>query len=261
MDLMSADSTNEYIKLHRPTKILHLAGLCGGILYNKQNPAILLRNNSTMALNLFEAAREYGVSEIITIGSTCQYPAKLPPPFKAEDMWNGYPEESNGAYGIAKRFICELGQAYMAQYGIKHKHLILANLYGPGDEFNSKDSHVIPSLINKFLTYDCVEVWGDPAVKREFLYVEDAAMLIKKAMLTDNTGIINIGSGEEVTIERLSGLISKIIKYKNDIVFNSSMPSGQKHRLLDSKYKGKTTLKSGLVKTIAWCRGEVNPYR
>jgi GDP-L-fucose synthase len=200
-----------------------------------------------MALNLFEAARKrFCVEEIITIGSTCQYPATLKPPFKIADMWNGYPEATNGPYGIAKRFACEIGESYAKQYKINHKHIILANLYGPGDVFDRTDSHVIPALIQKFCHDDCVEIWGCEGVKREFLYVEDAAKIIKKLADKKFSGIVNVGSGEEVTIHELAGVIGKEVDYRGDFVYNVDMPTGQ---------KGKTKLKDGIKKTIAWYRG------
>lgn len=248
VDLLDKSGFMAYVKEIRPTKILHLAARCGGIKYNLDNPALLIHDNTQMALNVFEAARSAGVSEVITIGSTCQYPNIITPPFNSKDMWNGYPEPSNGAYGISKRVICEIGNAYQSQYGINHKHVILANLYGEGD----KSGHVIPDLIKKALNDSELEVWGDGKAKREFLYVKDAALIISELINTEFSGIVNVGSLEAITIHELAKTILHIMCLDKKIVFNHNMPNGQIERLLDSDFAGTTPIKEGLKNTIAW---------
>lgn len=249
IDLLKKDNFVKYIQAIRPRKILHLAGNCGGIRYNKDNPARLLYDNIQMAINVFEAARVAGVDEVITIGSTCQYPAALTPPFKVDNMWDGLPEETNGGYGLAKRMMYEMGQAYMSQYGINHKHIILANLYGPGDSYNKENSHVIPSLIVKVIEDLVVNVWGDGKSKREFLYVVDAAKIISNLLSEPFSGAVNVGSNEVIAIHDLILLIQKILGQNRKISYSMEL-NGQRERLLDSQYKGTTTLADGLTKTI-----------
>ena len=249
IDLLKSGIVSDYVRAIRARKILHLAARCGGIKYNQDNPALLIRDNIQMALNVFEAARINDVEEVITIGSTCQYPVGLVPPFKVGNMWQGPPEPTNGGYGIAKRVICEIGQAYQTQYGINHKHIILANLYGPGDTSN----HVIPDLIRKALNDDKIKAWGDGHSKREFLYVKDAAKIIKDLTGLQFEGAVNVGSKEIIGIHELIGIIQRVLGCHKKIEYSMEM-NGQRERLLDSQYQGTTRLEDGLRKTIAWVK-------
>ena len=246
IDLLDGKVFANYVRVARIRKILHLAGRCGGIRYNQDNPGLLMSDNIQMALNVFEAARINSIDEVITIGSTCQYPGGLTPPFKTDDMWYGYPEQTNGAYGIAKRVICEIGQSYSAQYGITHKHIILANLYGPGDTSN----HVIPDLIKKAWDDESfIKALGDGHSKREFLYVKDAAKIIKELVDADFKGVINVGSKEIIGIHDLILTIQRILARHKKIIYSGDL-NGQRERLLDSQYQGATKLEDGLRKTI-----------
>ena len=251
-DLLESRRTSNEIATKKPDIIIHLAGLCGGIQFNQDNPARLLADNVQMVINVFEAARKANVSRVVTIGSTCAYPASLCPPFKVKNYRDGYPEITNGAYGIAKRTAYDIGEAYQKQYGIEHLHIVLTNLYGPGDKFDSPDNHVIPALIAKFSKPGQVIVWGDGSAKREFLYVKDAALIVTALAQGTLTGIVNVGSGQIYTIKELVAAIQNITGHTDGVVYDTSKPNGQMERLLDSEYKGNTSLIDGLTQTIEW---------
>lgn len=251
-DLLNGVVTGYEISKRKPDIIIHLAAVCGGIKFNQDNPARILADNLRMGINVFEAARKANIRRVITIGSTCAYPANLLPPFKIDNYRDGYPEPTNGAYGMAKRMLYDIGEAYSKQHGIEHLHIILTNLYGPGDKFNNKDSHVIPALISKFLNPAPVTVWGDGSAKREFIYVEDAARIVEDLAQSKITGIVNVGSGHTCTIKELGTTISNLMGHTAGVVYDISKPNGQIERLLDSQYKGTTSLADGLAKTIAW---------
>lgn len=251
-DLTNDVATNYEIGNLKPDIILHLAAVCGGIHFNQTNPARLLSDNLRMGISIFEAARKMSIRRVVTIGSTCAYPVNLIPPFKVENYRDGYPEVTNGAYGIAKRLLYDMGEAYHKQYGIEHLHIVICNMYGPGDKFNNMDGHVIPSLITKFSKPKPVVVWGDGTAKREFIYVEDAAKIVEDLAQSNITGIVNIGSGRTNTISELVAIISKAMGHTAGIIYDKSKPNGQIERLLDSQYKGATTLEDGLSKTIEW---------
>lgn len=250
-NLLDFPELRREIRAVNPSTILHLAAVVGGIKFNSENPIRLLTENIEMTANLFKAAD--GVRRVITIGSTCAYPKNAHPPFRTYDYWNGYPEESNSAYAIAKRVTCEIGEAYAKSKGIEHCHIILANLYGPGDRFDTDDSHVIPAMIRKFCSGGDVELWGDGNSKREFLYVDDASRAIEDITAGGHTGLINVGSGEVITIKQLARLIAKLCDFKGKIWFNGKL-SGQRERLLCSTYQGKTPLEVGLINTINYYR-------
>lgn len=240
-DLLNSQTEGEFLDA-RPDTVLHLAALCGGIQYNLDHPADLYHVNVQMALNVFKAAKMAGVRRVVTIGSTCAYPSGAKAPFETQDYHKGQPEYSNASYGLAKRAICTLGDAYQMQHGIEHLHIVLANLYGPGD----KSDHVIPMLFKKFRGPGPVEVWGDGTSTREFLYVEDAARIVKNLTESSDTGIVNVGSGEVVTIAELSKKIQSVTGFLGRVEFNPMKPGGQKDRLLDSSHKGTTPLEVGL---------------
>ena len=245
--------------------VIHLAARVGGIGFNMKYPANLFFDNAMMGIQLMEASRLAGVKKFIGIGTVCSYPKFTPVPFKEEDLWNGFPEETNSPYGIAKKILLVQQQAYRAQYGFDSIYLIPVNLYGPRDHFDPEDSHVIPALILKFSeakrnNEGKVTVWGTGRVSREFLYVEDAAQAILDATENYNKPEpVNIGTSEEIMIKDLVDLIKDLVGYKGNIVWDSEKPDGQPKRKLDvSKaeqqfgFKSTINLEQGLQKTITW---------
>jgi GDP-L-fucose synthase len=246
--------------------IIHLAANVGGIGYNKENPGKLFYDNAIMGINLIEAAREARVKKFVQVGTVCAYP-KFPEhiPFKEEDLWKGYPEETNAPYGIAKLALLEILQSYRKQYGFNGIYLLPTNLYGPGDNFDPKSSHVIPALIKKFVEakqqgLSEVVVWGTGKASREFLYVDDAARAIVAAAQKYNKAEpVNIGSNNEIKIKQLVETISKITGYIGKIVWDKTKPDGQPRRKLDVSrakkelgFTSKITFSVGLKKTIEW---------
>ena len=245
--------------------VIHLAGNVGGIGYNRENPGKLFYDNISMGINLIEAARINKVKKFVCVGTICAYPKFTPTPFKEKNLWNGYPEETNAPYGIAKKVLLVMLQAYRQQYNFNGIYLLPVNIYGPGDNFDPKSSHVIAALIKKI--YDAIKqkkneiiVWGDGSATREFFYIEDAARAIVMATEKYNKpDPVNIGTGFEISIKQLVNLISKIMKFKGKIVWDKSKPNGQPRRRLDvSKSKkefgfaAKTKFNQGLKKTINW---------
>jgi GDP-L-fucose synthase len=260
-----------------PDVILHMAALCGGILANKNSPADFLHKNIDMASNIFHCAQAVQFKRILnktesprvyTLGSVCAYPKFCPVPFKEDDLWNGYPEETNAPYGMAKRLQLMLGQTYRQQYGIGGAHLIPVNLYGEHDHFDLTNSHVIPALIRKFDTaiekrLSIVECWGTGEATREFLYAGDAAEAIAKAVTTgfDTDLPINLGTGKDISIKDLAELVGDLTGFQGKIVFNGAVSDGQPKRMLDVSraremlsWTAKTDFKTGLLKTIQWFR-------
>lgn len=245
--------------------VVHLAARVGGIGFNQKNPATLFYDNIVMGVQMMEAARLKGVEKFVQVGTVCSYPKFTPVPFKEADFWNGYPEETNAPYGIAKKSLLVMAQAYRKQYGMNVIYLVPVNLYGPRDNFDLESSHVIPGLIRKFV--DAVQngkpevvVWGTGSASREFLYVEDAAEAIASATEKyDKPEPVNVGTGKEITIKNLVKLISQLTKFKGRIVWDSSKPDGQPRRVLDTRrakiefgFEAKTELTIGLQKTIDW---------
>lgn len=245
--------------------VIHLAARVGGIGFNMKYPANLFYDNAMMGIQLLEASRLAGVKKFIGMGTVCSYPKFTPVPFKEDDLWNGFPEETNSPYGIAKKILLVQQQAYRAQYGFDSIYLIPVNLYGPRDHFDPEDSHVIPALILKFSeakrnNEGKVTVWGTGRVSREFLYVEDAAQAILDATERYNKPEpVNIGTSEEIMIKDLVDLIKDLVGYQGNIVWDSEKPDGQPKRKLDvSKaeqqfgFKSTINLEQGLQKTITW---------
>jgi len=268
LNLLDREHTIRIIKAQNPDVILHMAAICGGILANKNSPADFLHKNIEMASNIFEAAHQAGCKKIYTLGSVCAYPKFCPVPFKEDDLWNGYPEETNAPYGIAKRTLLVLGQSYRQQYNMGGAHLIPVNLYGEHDHFDLINSHVIPALIRKFDTAienksTTVECWGTGEATREFLYAGDAARAILKAVVMglDTELPINLGTGTDISIRDLAYLIKDLTGFTGEIVFNGSVSNGQPKRMLDvtrSKtmldWTAETELRTGLIRTIDWYR-------
>lgn len=252
----------------RPDVILHMAALCGGILANKNRPASFLQVNIDMASNLFAAAKQFGCKRIYTLGSVCAYPKFCPTPFKEDDLWNGYPEETNAPYGMAKRVLLMMGNTYRIQHGFSGAHLIPVNLYGEHDHFDLTNSHVIPALIRKFdnaieQNLPQVECWGTGEATREFLYAGDAATAITKAILSgfDSELPVNLGTGKDISIKDLAYLIRDLTGYNGKIVFTGEVSDGQPKRMLDVSrakqllnWQAETKLEDGLIKTINWFR-------
>lgn len=249
--------------------VIHLAANVGGIGYNLLKPGQLFYDNIMLGVHMMEEARRNGVSKFISIGTVCAYPKFTPVPFKEIDLWNGYPEETNAPYGIAKKVLLVQGQAYRQQYGFNAIYLLPVNLYGPRDKFDPGQSHVIPALIKKF--HDAkknneyqVSVWGTGKATREFLYVSDAVeAIILAAEKYEKPDPVNIGSSFEISIKELAVLIAKIIGYKGKIVFDPSKPDGQPRRKLDTSkaekefgFKSKVTFEKGLRRTIKWYEKE-----
>jgi len=245
--------------------VIHLAARVGGIGFNRKYPGILFYDNAILGIQLMEAARQEGVEKIVVVGTVCAYPKFTPVPFKEEDLWNGYPEETNAPYGLAKKMLLVQSQAYRQQYGFNSIFLLPVNLYGPGDNFDLESSHVIPALIRKFTdavenNKKEVEVWGTGEVSREFLYVEDAAEgIILATEKYNKPEPINIGAGFEIKIKDLVELIAELTGFEGEIKWDTSKPDGQPRRCLDvSKAKkefgfvAKVDFREGLKKTIEW---------
>ncbi len=245
--------------------VIHLAANVGGIGYNQEKPGKLFYDNLTMGVHLMEEARIAKVKKFVAIGTVCAYPKYTPVPFREDDLWNGYPEETNAPYGIAKKMLLVQGDAYRKQYGFNSIYLLPVNLYGPFDNFDPRSSHVIPALIRKFIEARDnknpeVVVWGTGKATREFLFVEDAAeAIILATEKYDREHPVNIGASFEISIRDLVQLIKKITRYKGKIVWDKTKPDGQPRRKLDTSraekefgFIAKTDFETGLIKTIAW---------
>ena len=259
------DDLHDYISSNGPSVIIHLAAVCGGIGANQESPADFFMENSLMSLNILSASSYYNIEKLVTLGSVCSYPNFTPVPFKEEDLWNGYPEETNAPYGIAKKNLLVGCQAYHQQYGRNFIHLIPVNMYGEYDNFNPNSSHVIPALLKKFIEAKesgerSVEVWGDGSASREFLYAGDCAEAIHLALEGyDSPEPVNIGTGKEISIKDLVYLLRDIVGFDGEIVFDPSKPNGQPRRCLDTSkaekefgFKASTPLREGLDKTYNW---------
>lgn len=249
----------------RPEIVIHLAAVVGGIGANRIHPGQFFYENAIMGIQLIEYARRFGIQKFVCIGTICAYPKFTPVPFKEEDLWGGYPEETNAPYGLAKKMLLVQLQSYRQEYGFNGIYLLPVNLYGPGDNFDLEASHVIPAIIRK-----CVEAkyqgekeivaWGTGNVSREFLYVEDAAEgILLAAEHYNQPDPVNLGSGEEITIRELVYLIRELSGFEGEIDWDTSMPDGQPQRHLDTSraelefgFKAKTRLREGLRRTIGW---------
>ena len=251
--------------------VVHLAARVGGIGFNQMNPATLFYDNIIMGTQLIEAARQEGVKKFVQVGTVCSYPKFSPIPFRERNLWNGYPEETNAPYGIAKKALLVMAQAYRKQYGFNVIYLIPVNLYGPRDNFDLEVSHVIPALIRKFTQAvnkkeKKVIVWGTGKASREFLYVEDAAEgIITAAEKYDKSEPVNLGTGEEITIRKLVYLIAEIVGFKGKIVWDTTRPDGQPRRTLETSrakkefgFEARTDLISGIKKTINWYKKKIS---
>lgn len=264
-DLRKLGDVERMYQEMRPEIVIHLAAVVGGIGANRERPGEFFYDNLMMGVQLMEIGRHSGLEKFVGIGTVCAYPKLTPVPFREEDLWNGYPEETNAPYGLAKKMLLVQGQAYRQQYGFRSIFLLPVNLYGPRDNFDPSVSHVIPALIKK-----CVEareqrapaitVWGDGSPTREFLYVDDAAeAIVLAAELYDKPEPVNIGSSFEISIRELLGLIAEVTNFRGRVEWDTSQPNGQPRRKLDTTraeqefgFRAHIGFKDGLARTVAW---------
>ncbi len=264
-DLVRMDAVKQLYSDAKPDLVIHLAARVGGIGANQANPGRFFYDNLMMGAQLIEVGRQIGLKKFVALGTICAYPKFAPIPFKEDDIWNGYPEETNAPYGLAKKMMLAQSQAYRQQYGFNSIVLFPVNLYGPRDNFDLKTSHVIPALIRKFgeakeSGADHVELWGDGSPSREFLYVEDAAEgILLAAEQYDDSLPVNLGTGEEVAIRDLAGLIAKEVGFTGPITWDRTKPNGQPRRCLDVTrakqlfgFQARHRLREGLKKTVQW---------
>ena len=271
VDLRKEEEVKRMYETQKPDTVLHLAAVVGGIGANREHPGKFFYENLLMGLHTMHQAYEQGVKKFVCIGTICAYPKFTPIPFQEDDLWNGYPEETNAPYGIAKKALLVQAQAYRQEYGFNAIYLLPVNLYGPGDNFNPETSHVIPAMIRKFVEAKengspTVSLWGDGTPTREFLYVEDAAEGIVLAAEKYNAPEpVNLGTGQEIAMKDLAGLIAKEVGYVGEITWDTSKPNGQPRRKLDISrakelfgFVAKTNFEEGLRRTIAWYLDKVN---
>ena len=264
-DLVQMEAVKRLYHDSKPDIVIHLAASVGGIGANRKNPGSFFYQNLMMGVQMMEEGRLFGVDKFVAIGTICAYPKFTPVPFKEKDLWNGYPEETNAPYGLAKKMLLVQSQAYRQQYGFNSIYLLPVNLYGPGDNFDPDSSHVIPALIKKVC--DAKEkgdkrtvAWGSGKVSREFLYVEDAAEGIVLATEKYNKADpVNLGAGFEISIKDLAELICHLAGFDGEIEWDTSMPDGQPRRCLDINkakeefgFKARTDFKEGIIRTIEW---------
>lgn len=255
----------------RPEVVIHLAAAVGGIGANRTNPGRFFYENLVMGAMLMEYSQRAEVEKFVGVGTVCAYPKFTSVPFREEDLWNGYPEETNAPYGLAKKMLLVQGQAYRQQYGFNSIHLILVNLYGPGDSFDLESSHVIPAIIRKCLQAiergeTKIVCWGDGTPTREFLYVEDCVKAIVLAVERyDGADPVNIGAGFEISVKKLVELIAELSGFQGQILWDTSKPNGQPRRCLDTSrawelfgFRAKTDFREGLLRTIQWYRKQRN---
>ncbi len=268
-DLVEREACRRLLEETHPEIVVHLAARVGGIGANRENPGSFFFENLMMGVQLLEECRLQGVRKVVTVGTICAYPKLTPVPFREDELWNGYPEETNAPYGLAKKMLLVQGQAYRQQYGMNAIHLLPVNLYGPGDNFDPASSHVIPALIKKFQdALDSgtrfVEVWGTGKASREFLYVEDAARAVALAAERyDESEPVNVGAGFEITIRDLVQLIGRLMGFAGEIRWDAGKPDGQPRRSLDTSraerlfgFRATTGFEEGLQRTIEWYRNE-----
>jgi GDP-L-fucose synthase len=266
-DLRDIEQVRKLFKELQPQVIIHAAAVVGGIGANMEHPGDFFYDNLIMGVQLMEQARLHKIEKFVAIGTVCAYPKYTPLPFKEDDLWSGYPEETNAPYGLAKKMLLVQAQAYRQQYGFNGVFLLPVNLYGPRDNFNPESSHVIPALIKKCVDaqkegLEEIVVWGDGSPTREFLYVDDAAQGIVLATEHYNkSDPVNLGSGEEISIRDLASIIVEYSGFKGKITWDTSKPNGQPRRKLDTtratqefNFTSTTTFTEGLAKTIEWYR-------
>lgn len=268
-DLTDAAQVRHMYERMRPQVVVHLAAEVGGIGANMANPGRYFYANMAMALHLIEGARVHGVEKFVQAGTICAYPKFTPVPFREEDLWNGYPEETNAPYGIAKKAAMVMLDGYRRQYGLKSAYVLPVNLYGPWDNFDLQTSHVIPALIRKCIEaqragLDHITCWGTGSASREFLYVDDAADAVVRATeVMDEPEPVNLGTGSEISIRDLVTLIARLCDFRGEIRWDTSKPDGQPRRCLDTRraaerlgWRAKVGFEEGLRRTIEWYRAK-----
>ena len=271
-NLLDREDIVRLLEDSRPDLVIHLAAVVGGIGHNQKNPGRFFYENLTMGVQLIEQARLWGVKKFVATGTVCAYPKFTPVPFKEDDLWNGYPEETNAPYGLAKKMMLVQSQAYREQYGFNSIFLLPANLYGPGDNFDLETSHVVPALIRKCVDarrarVSFIEVWGSGKPSREFLYVEDCAEgIVRAAEAYNESDPVNLGNGCEVMIKDLVEMIARLTGFEGEIRWQANRPDGQPRRQLDTTrarerfgFQARTSLEDGLRKTIDWYETAFGP--
>ncbi len=266
-DLTRLSDVQDLYTSLRPEQVLHIAADIGGIGYSKANPGTQFYNNTLMNTYVLDQAHRAGAVKFLGIGTVCSYPKFTPVPFREEDLWNGYPEETNAAYGLSKKMMLEQSRAYRQQYGFNATHLLMINLYGPRDDFDLENSHVIPALIRKIdhaikANEPTITMWGDGSPTREFLFVKDAAEAIFLAMHRyDSADPVNIGNGTETSIRELVETVCGLMEYRGQVLWDDSKPNGQPRRRLDVTkarrefgFEARVGLEEGLRQTINWYR-------
>ncbi|MBV6514659.1 MAG: GDP-L-fucose synthase [Planctomycetes bacterium] len=270
IDLLDRAAVARMYDTWRPGGVIHAAARVGGIGANRANPGLFFYENMQMGLNLIEEARRYGkLSRFVQLGTVCAYPKHARVPFREDELWEGYPEETNAPYGVAKRSLLVMLQSYRAQYGLNGIFLLPVNLYGPGDNFDLESSHVIPAMIRKFdeaarSNAPQVKLWGDGRPTREFLYVGDCARGIAQATASyDKAEPVNLGSGQELSMAELAQIVARLTGFRGEVVWDKTMPNGQPRRRLDTSrakiefgFTASTPLEEGLRKTLAWWQGQ-----
>lgn len=272
-DLVQPEAIERLLDVSRPDVIIHLAAHVGGIGANRERPAEFFYDNLMMGVQLMHKAWQHGVAKFVAIGTVCAYPKFTPVPFKEENLWNGYPEETNAPYGLAKKMMLVQAQAYRQQYGFNSIFLLPVNLYGPRDNFDLQTSHVIPAMIRKIMEAQQagqaeVVLWGDGSPTREFLYVEDAAEgILMAGERYDDTDPVNLGSGKEISIKDLAELIGRLSGFEGRFVWDTTKPNGQPRRGLDTTraeqrfgFCASTSFEEGLRRTIEWYREQSLSY-
>jgi len=264
-DLRDRESIRAALQTMRPDVIIHLAAVVGGIGANRANPGRFFYDNAIMGIELMEQARVFGVSKFVQIGTVCAYPKFTPVPFREDDIWDGYPEETNAPYGLAKKMLLVQAQAYRQQYGFNAVYLIPVNLYGPGDNFDPESSHVIPALVKKFIEAKErgdpeVIAWGTGSASREFLFAADAAEgIVLATERYDGDEPVNLGAGREITIRELTQTVGRLVGYQGTVRWDATQPDGQPRRMLETSrarelfgFEAQTSFEDGLKQTIDW---------
>jgi GDP-L-fucose synthase len=268
-DLVDMEGVRRLYRDARPTVVLHLAARVGGIGANRDNPGKFFYDNLMMGVQLVEVGRQVGLKKLVALGTICAYPKHCPVPFREEDLWNGYPEETNAPYGLAKKMLLVQSQAYREQYGFDSVVLFPVNLYGPRDNFDLRTSHVIPALVRKCVEARergdrRVEVWGDGSASREFLHARDAAEgIVAAAERYDRSDPVNLGAGFEIRIRDLVPLVARLCRFEGEIAWDPTRPNGQPRRMLDTSralrefgWKARIPFEEGLAETVAWYERE-----
>ena len=269
LDLREPAAVRAYLEEHRPDLVIHAAAVVGGIGANRRSPGRFFYDNAVMGIHLIEESRRAGVAKFVCLGTLCAYPKFTPVPFREDDLWNGYPEETNAPYGLAKRMLLVQLQAYRQEYGFNGIFLLPANLYGPGDNFDLETGHVVPSMIRKFAEARergerSVTLWGDGTQTRELLYVDDAAeAVLLAAERYESAEPVNVGSGVETSIRDLAAMIAAKTRFAGEIVWDTAQPNGQPRRRLDTTrarelfgFQAEVPLREGIARTVAWYRAQ-----